>query len=792
MVTSLALCWYSMNITRANFSTQGMLSRYFLSLLLSGCLLLTVLGIYLWDKIQEQQYRQQQKSLQVLENMVMQIDLDMATIRSDLRYLAGQKNLQQLKLADLAHDYLQFNQYKQRYDQVRFLDTTGMERLRVNFRAGTASLVHKEALQNKAHRYYFQAAFALDAHHIYVSRFDLNVEQKEIEIPFKPMLRFATPVFNQKGDKIGIVVLNYLGNYSLRPLRKLKKNLDGYAFLLNPKGYYLLADKREKEWGFMFPNSVASNFSHEYPQAWQYFQNHDMGVYENDKGIFNFSRPWRKPLSAPHLSDLHCEENCDWIVLVYYPHQRLWQWLWQHLHSLWLPMITALLTLMLGWWFLWQAILNKRLTEGKLEQLNQAISYERDVFMQGPNVVFRWRNELGWPVEYVSANVERVLGYRPEQFAEAVTYSTLIQPDYLQQFAQETADAIASEQTWINRSPYQVRKKNGDLVWLQDKSQVIRDANGRVSHFYGYINDISALKQVQKALERSEHFNQTVIDTLADPTLVIDAKTYQLILINRAAKALYLGEHPIHLRLTCYQLSHKQNISCTGLDDPCPLREVLRTRKPTRVLHRHMNTDGKELFIEISATPVFDQQGNISQVIETHRDISDSIKREHALQKLATTDSLTRSLNRRGIETALSTLIQNLTPEQKNLSALMFDIDYFKQINDTFGHNQGDLVLKQMVLCARACTRKTDLIGRWGGEEFLILLPDTELKAAYKIAELIRKTIENTHFSDIEGQSITASFGVGHYRLKENQNQFIERIDKALYAAKAQGRNCVK
>ena len=123
------------------------------------------------------------------------------------------------------------------------------------------------------------------------------------------------------------------------------------------------------------------------------------------------------------------------------------------------------------------------------------------------------------------------------------------------------------------------------------------------------------------------------------------------------------------------------------------------------------------------------------------------------------------------------------------MAVVMFDIDYFKTVNDQLGHLAGDKVLKEVAQLLSASVRKGDCLGRWGGEEFVVLLPSSDARAAAVIAERIRRVIASTTFAD--ELRITASFGYAEYRSDESLVRWIGRADAALYLAKNAGRNLV-
>jgi diguanylate cyclase (GGDEF)-like protein len=163
------------------------------------------------------------------------------------------------------------------------------------------------------------------------------------------------------------------------------------------------------------------------------------------------------------------------------------------------------------------------------------------------------------------------------------------------------------------------------------------------------------------------------------------------------------------------------------------------------------------------------------------------------LEELAITDPLTGIWNRRYLYKQAEMEFQRAQRYQQAFSILMIDIDRFKRINDSYGHTVGDTVLQALVPSVTNSLRKTDSFGRFGGEEFLLLLPETDLDTAIIIAERIRRNIENLIIAYREIKvSITVSIGVSSYRIDDNTVELIiQRADAALYQAKNQGRNLV-
>jgi two-component system, cell cycle response regulator len=162
--------------------------------------------------------------------------------------------------------------------------------------------------------------------------------------------------------------------------------------------------------------------------------------------------------------------------------------------------------------------------------------------------------------------------------------------------------------------------------------------------------------------------------------------------------------------------------------------------------------------------------------------------------ELAITDSLTGLYNRRYLETHLTSLIEHFSNRGKSLTILAIDVDFFKPINDTYGHDAGDKVLQELAVRIKQHTRSIDLCCRTGGEEFVLVLPSTDIATAEIIAERLRKSVANRPFAVNDKQSIPATISIGLAQLgdiSDTIDRLMKRADEALYTAKREGRNRV-
>lgn len=197
--------------------------------------------------------------------------------------------------------------------------------------------------------------------------------------------------------------------------------------------------------------------------------------------------------------------------------------------------------------------------------------------------------------------------------------------------------------------------------------------------------------------------------------------------------------------------------------------------------------DDRIIFVRHHCKTFFNPIGQPLITVGLIHDFTDEHNLEVELQKCSITDELTRLFNRRRINEVLKEQYDIFKRFGTTSSYIMLDIDHFKQINDTYGHQVGDEVLKKMATYISGTIRKIDSAGRWGGEEFLIVCPQTGCVDAKHLAEKIRKGIMTLKISkDIQ---LTASFGVTEIIADEPIEALVKRVDDALYQAKAKGRN---
>jgi diguanylate cyclase (GGDEF)-like protein/PAS domain S-box-containing protein len=731
------------------------------------------------------------ESNQLINQLTNHLNLSIREIHSDIRLIAEQYAREYRHNHDnpvvnhtLAQLWISFAKQRKRYDQIRFINPQGQELIHINYNDGNPISVDPVPLQSKDHHDYFMDAIQADAGIITASQLDLNTEHNRIELPLKPTLRFSTQVVSAQGRLLGVVTLNYLAKNLLDDFMNVSAGYTGAAMLLNWKGYSLNGLDTSQNWSFMFPDSPQSTAEVIHQDAWRIIGHQPRGQFQNPKGIYTFENV--NPSSHSHF-DTTCKGCLR--ILLFTPRQVIQTQLWRRLSRI-LPLLglSALILGILIALALWHRE-KRQINEHQIQNLNRKITHEHELFISGPGVIAKLHNELGWPIEFISDNAEDLLGYPPEHFRRKnCSYSSLIAPEYLDQFTRETLETDHRRLTSYKRKPYQVIDRFQQRKWVQDTTHVIRNSQGKLTHFFVHLTDISPLKEAEELLTRSHDYIQKVVDTLPDPTLVIDINTYQLQLLNRSALKLYSGGDQIKPGTTCFQLSHKRTNPCKGNLDPCPIQEIKRTHAPVSVIHKHLDTQGRVMFIDVRATPIFDDSGEqIVQIIESHRDITQTVEMERELQHIAQTDRLTQVYNRLKFDEELMNMIAWASLTHNRFGLIMLDLDHFKDINDTYGHDMGDQVLKNTVELLHNRIRKSDILARWGGEEFMIITPLISREELVILVESLRSAIEQYPHKGIG--KVTASFGASVVTPSDNIESLIKRVDSALYESKQNGRN---
>ncbi|HZL97426.1 MAG TPA: sensor domain-containing diguanylate cyclase [Terriglobales bacterium] len=310
---------------------------------------------------------------------------------------------------------------------------------------------------------------------------------------------------------------------------------------------------------------------------------------------------------------------------------------------------------------------------------------------------------------------------------------------------------------------------------------------GREIGTIGFFHDISDRLALQNHLAESEAKFRTLFETASDAILSIDEDGL-ILMANRAAKDVfeYPGQEIAGLDV--------RRLLGSGQEGAWEVlaRYASRTESGKYVESSAVSRSGKKIPFHISVSENVSGGKRIYTAIM--RDVSQIKAYEEDLQILANTDSLTRLYNRRQLYPILQKELDHAVRKKVPFSVLLIDIDHFKKFNDTYGHAGGDLLLVGFADKMRSAIRQMDSAFRFGGEEFVVLLPEIAGKDAMVPAERFRQLIADSWFPMPPGGqpvSVTVSVGIAEYRNGDTLDDVIRHADLAMYAAKSGGRNKV-
>jgi diguanylate cyclase (GGDEF)-like protein/PAS domain S-box-containing protein len=331
---------------------------------------------------------------------------------------------------------------------------------------------------------------------------------------------------------------------------------------------------------------------------------------------------------------------------------------------------------------------------------------------------------------------------------------------------------------------YRMRRKDGSEIWVEDHGYYVHDEQGEILYHEGMLRDITERKQA----EENSLLQSVALEAAANAISITD-KNGTIQWVNPAWTALTgyskeesIGRNPSIIKSDKHDADFYKTMWDTILAGKVWRGEVVNKRK-----------DGSLYYEEETITPVLDGQGQVKNFIAIKFDITKHKQTEADLQRLAHTDVLTRVNNRRYLFELAEHEFEVAKRYQQPLSIVMFDLDHFKQINDIYGHSIGDKMLERVAQVTHAQLRDVDIIGRYGGEEFVVVLPMTKAQKASLLAQRILETVSAIRLHTENGPAaVTLSIGISetiHAPQDESVEAVIRRADAAMYAAKQAGRN---
>ncbi len=360
--------------------------------------------------------------------------------------------------------------------------------------------------------------------------------------------------------------------------------------------------------------------------------------------------------------------------------------------------------------------------------------------------------------------------------------------DYYSNLFRDTdRDVIEKGKTIINS--YWTRYSDKKAVYLSVKKAPLRDGNGKIIGLVGISRDSTEQKNLEDAIKHQHNYLQTILD-MQESMIVITEDGNSIIEANKSFfeyydvrdiaefHARYKSIADLFVKKDGY-LSNKKN----GLWFKLLVSSYDRDFKVLMQKNRSIE-EPKSFLLKV------EKFKKDESYLISFMDITNIEKESKNLELLATTDPLTKIYNRMKFGNLMEAEIAKSRKTKKPLSLVAIDIDFFKKINDTYGHQAGDYVLITTVEIIKSKIRSNDIFARWGGEEFMVLLPGADMDVALIRAEIMRSGLAEYDF--IEPEMVTGSFGVASFMENDSMDSIIKRADEALYAAKRNGRNRVE
>lgn len=379
-------------------------------------------------------------------------------------------------------------------------------------------------------------------------------------------------------------------------------------------------------------------------------------------------------------------------------------------------------------------------------------------------------------IEFVNRQFIEVTGYRRDELigkTPAMIKSGLTPESTYQEMWRTLSNGRVWKGELLNR------KKNGELYWEAEIITPVRNSQEEIVSYITVKEDITERKHQEGQLR----LLATAFET-GQATLITDAEM-RIEKVNRA-----------FTEITGYQaddvIGRTPKLFKSGRHEATFYAELWDTLLATghwqgEIWNRDKHGDIYPIWQSITA--VRDEEGNIRNFVSVFHNITERKRIEYELERQASLDHLTGIPNRRAFDVAMQQAIQQASQQDSAFSLIIFDIDRFKSINDTHGHDTGDAIIKQLTDTVKACLRNSDIVSRWGGEEFTILLQHTPLDGAATFAQRIRRAVEQT---DFQGLPVTISIGITQFHQGDSAKCLIARADEALYQAKRSGRNRVE
>ncbi|MBT9157143.1 MAG: putative diguanylate cyclase YegE [Firmicutes bacterium] len=356
-----------------------------------------------------------------------------------------------------------------------------------------------------------------------------------------------------------------------------------------------------------------------------------------------------------------------------------------------------------------------------------------------PGMVYRCNFDEHWTMQYVSDGCGQITGYEPQALLNnaVVSFESLIDHPFRAYLRERWTMVI--EQGTVFDEEYLIITKDGTKKWVAERGQIVYGARGRVEAIEGIITDVDRLKaNEEKIREYYEKLHATLI-SVGDGVITTDRDS-KIELMNPIAQSItgWSQEEAVGLDFkTVFRIINEYTRETTK----CPVEEVFATKTIVELANHTLliAQDGRETPIEDTAAPIHNASGQMVGSVVVFRDSTEKHAKKKEIEYLSYHDHLTGLYNRRFFEEELRRL-----DSERNypITIMLIDVNGLKLFNDAFGHAVGDEVIKKVASSLREECRSDEIVARYGGDEFVILLPKTDVSEAEKLARRLKQSIE--------------------------------------------------
>lgn len=358
---------------------------------------------------------------------------------------------------------------------------------------------------------------------------------------------------------------------------------------------------------------------------------------------------------------------------------------------------------------------------------------------QSPSIFFKWKNKAGWPVVYVTQNIEEILGYKAEDFlTQKLFYDQIIHKEDLSKVIEEVLEGSKKKEESFKHEPYRLYKANGEIIWVSDITRISRDKNGEIDYYYGYISNITELIDYEHKLEHSlleikeqsnnlyqyQHaLDESYIVSITDPDGFITHVNDNFIKISGYSKKELLGAN--------------HNIVRSPLTPDATFVELWQTINAKEIWRgtvANLSKNNRTYYVNVTIVPILNSNGSIKEFMSIRYDITSMIHQQQKLKELSQTSHLTETKNL----SAFNETIQKYS----DASLALININRFNNLNNLYGYGVGDRVILKLAEYLESSLQETSLeLFHIHVDEFAVLNTSMEfedfVQKMYEIQEFI-------------------------------------------------------